>query len=149
MDSEELYRKVFRFHAKDGAVATSLLPKLIRCCGFAPTDVEMKGVVAKIGSATVGEKEFVDLVGSKEFVERDVKGEIMKSLYDFNKLRGQDSDYISCDDLKCAMTHVGGDPLDGKEFADVLKSIDDKKVEKNSLGDIHIQSFVEKVLLLF
>ena len=43
---------------------------------------------------------------------------------------------------------VGAGPLAAKEFEDVLKAIQDHKVETNSRGDISIAGFVEKVLLI-
>jgi Ca2+-binding EF-hand superfamily protein len=144
-----LYARVFEHHARNGQVPSAQLATLVRCCGFAPTDAELDALRKKVGGRqSLNEGEFLALVTGSGLQSQTAKAEIVDALYGFNKLRGVDSDFVSKSDLKTALMRVGAGPLAAKEFEDVLKAIQDHKVETNSRGDISIAGFVEKVLLI-
>lgn len=100
------------------------------------------------GKPSIGLEEFEQVISSEGVKGDEARGEVIKALYEFSKLRGQDSDFIRMEDLKSAMTQVGSGTMEAGEFKKVEDAIESKGVEKNAKGDLRITSFVEKVLLL-
>lgn len=127
------------------------LAKMIRCCGYSPTNEEVICLEKEMKvNTSISLAEFLDILTAKSFGdENNSRQNCIVALRNFSKLRGLDSEFISECNLKVALTAMGKNPLSDTDFQQLMAQVVSTKVRRNASNDIHIEDFVSNVLLLF
>mmetsp|Transcript_11936 Transcript_11936/g.22111 ORF Transcript_11936/g.22111 Transcript_11936/m.22111 type:complete len:160 (+) Transcript_11936:73-552(+) len=144
------FSDVFHFHADaQDCLDVADLNKVLRCCGFAATPDEFERATSRVVASKkrITYADFLQVTQSEE-MQHNAKQEVLDALHGFCYLRGNNSGYASHDELRSALTKFGAAVLNEIEFQSLMDAVNANQVKVSPHGQINIEDFVEKVLLM-